>query len=136
MGDRENGATRRAPRRGSPRGLRRQVGKLWHKHGTTTGFPRHSDSNMLKDKMVSEESTRHADFQSVVADSRGLIINHLQHLPAPTPASPRHNHGTPNLSSTHSWHRASRSAANSQLALERYEISGKTERPLVDPERS
>src|ERR1700730_1077833 len=36
MGDRENGATLRAPRRGSPRGLRRQVGKLWHKHGTTT----------------------------------------------------------------------------------------------------
>jgi hypothetical protein len=64
MGDRENGATLRAPRRGSPRGLRRQVGKLWHKRGTTTGFLRHSDSNMLKDKMVSEESTRHADFSS------------------------------------------------------------------------
>src|SRR5882762_3695784 len=66
--------------------------------------------------------------------SRGLIINHLQRFPALSPAIPRHIHGTPNLSSTHSWHRASRSAANSQLALERYEISGKTERPLVDPE--
>src|SRR5882762_11344675 len=47
---------------------------------------------------------RHADFQSVVAGSRGLIINHLQRLPAPTPASPRHNPSTPNLSSSRSWH--------------------------------
>jgi hypothetical protein len=36
--------------------------------------------------------------------SRSSIINHLQRLPAPSPASPRHIHGTPNLSSTHSWH--------------------------------
>src|SRR6266404_7079574 len=71
-------------------------------------------------------------FSAVIADSRGFVINHLQRLPAPTPASPRHIHGTPNLSSTHSWHRASRSAA-SQLALERCEISGKTERQLVGP---
>src|ERR1700720_3321112 len=62
--------------------------------------------------------------------SRGLIINHLQRLPALSPATPRHIHGTPNLSSTHSWHRASRSAA-SQLALEHCEISGKTERQLA-----
>jgi hypothetical protein len=33
-----------------------------------------------------------------------LIINHLQRLPAPTPASPRHNPGTLKLSSSHSWH--------------------------------
>ena len=46
---------------------------------------------------------RHADFQSVDGRSRSLSINHLQRLPAPSPGSPRHNHGTPNLSSTHSW---------------------------------
>ena len=69
-------------------------------------------------------------FSAVVAGFRGLIINHLQRLPALSPATPRHIHGTPNLSSTHSWHRASRSAA-SQLALERCEISGKTERQLA-----
>jgi hypothetical protein len=51
-----------------------------------------------------ESNHRHADFQSVVADSRGLLINHLQRLPAPSLATPRHNHGTPNLSSSHSWH--------------------------------
>ncbi len=48
------------------------------------------------------------DFQSGEGDSRGLLINHLQRLPAPSPASPRHNHGTPNLSSSHSRHRALR----------------------------
>src|SRR3982074_3396563 len=37
-------------------------------------------------------------------DSRELSINHLQRLPAPSPASPRHNYGTPNLSSSHSRH--------------------------------
>ena len=37
-------------------------------------------------------------------DSRGLLSNHLQRLPAPSPASPRHNYGTPNLSSSHSRH--------------------------------
>jgi hypothetical protein len=82
-----------------------------------------------------ESNHRHADFQSEFGGSRGFKIKHLQRLPAPSPATPRHIHGTPNLSSSHSWHRASRSAA-SQLALERYEISGKTERPLVHPERS
>ena len=30
--------------------------------------------------------------------SRGLLINHLQRLPALSPGSPRHIHGTPNLS--------------------------------------
>ncbi len=44
------------------------------------------------------------DFQSGEGDSRGLIINHLQRLPALSPATPRHIHATPNLSSTHSWH--------------------------------
>jgi hypothetical protein len=51
-----------------------------------------------------ELNHRHADFQSAVWGSRGLSINHLQRLPAPTPGTPRHNHGTPNLSSTHSRH--------------------------------
>jgi hypothetical protein len=32
------------------------------------------------------------------------LINHLQRLPAPSPGTPRHNYGTPNLSSSHSWH--------------------------------
>jgi hypothetical protein len=35
---------------------------------------------------------------------RGLSINHLQRLPALSPGPPRHNYGTPNLSSTHSRH--------------------------------
>jgi hypothetical protein len=52
---------------------------------------------------------RHADFQSVVAGSRSFIINHLQPLPALSPATPRHIHGTPNLSSTHSRHPRQRS---------------------------
>jgi hypothetical protein len=51
-----------------------------------------------------ESNHRHADFQTVVARFRGLIINHLQRLPAPSPATPRHTHGTPNLSSTRSRH--------------------------------
>ena len=51
-----------------------------------------------------ESNHRHADFQTVVAGSRGFIINHLQRLPALSPATPRHIHGTPNLSSSHSWH--------------------------------
>jgi len=34
---------------------------------------------------------------------RGLILNHLQSLPAPKPAYPWHIPGTPSLSSTHSW---------------------------------
>ena len=33
-----------------------------------------------------------------------LSFNNLQRLPAPFPGSPRHNPGTPNLSSIHSWH--------------------------------
>ena len=37
--------------------------------------------------------------------TRGFsAINHLQRLPDPTPASPRHNYGTPKLSSSHSRH--------------------------------
>ena len=51
-----------------------------------------------------ESNHRHADFQSGEGDSRGLLINHLQRWPAPTRASPRHNPGTPNLSSSHSRH--------------------------------
>jgi hypothetical protein len=47
---------------------------------------------------------RHADFQAVIAGSRGLFINYLQRLPAPSPGSPWHIPGTPNLSSTHPWH--------------------------------
>ena len=53
---------------------------------------------------IEQSNHRHADFQSGEGDSRGLLINHLQRLPAPSPASPRHNYGTPNVSSTHSWH--------------------------------
>ena len=43
-------------------------------------------------------------FSAGEGGSRGLLINHLQRLPAPSPGPPRHNHGTPNLSSAHSWH--------------------------------
>lgn len=35
-----------------------------------------------------------------------VSINHLQCLPAPIPGTPRHNHGTPNLSTTQSRHTA------------------------------
>ena len=35
---------------------------------------------------------------------QGLIINRLKRLPAPTPASPMYNPGTPELSSSLSWH--------------------------------
>src|SRR3979411_2364294 len=51
-----------------------------------------------------ESNHRHADFQSVAAGSWGLILHRLQRLPSPTPASPRHNPGTPKLSSSHPWH--------------------------------
>ena len=51
-----------------------------------------------------ELNHRHADFQSGEGDSRGLLIKHLSRLPAPPPGTPRHSYGTPNLSSTHSWH--------------------------------
>src|SRR6267154_420457 len=64
-------------------------------------------------------------FSAVLGGSTGLIINHLQRLPAPTPASPRHNPGTPNLSSSHSWHTAG------SLKLE--EIADRT-RPSEDTE--
>src|SRR6185312_4091666 len=50
-----------------------------------------------------ESNHRHADFQPGLGGSRGLSINHLQRLPAPSPGPPRHNYGTSNLSSTHSW---------------------------------
>jgi hypothetical protein len=43
-------------------------------------------------------------FSAGEGDSRGLLINHLQRLPAPSPGTPRHNYGTPSLSSTQSWH--------------------------------
>jgi len=51
-----------------------------------------------------ELNHRHADFQSGVGGSRGLLISHLQRLPPLSPASPRHIYGTPNLNSTRSWH--------------------------------
>jgi hypothetical protein len=51
-----------------------------------------------------ESNHRHADFQSDEGDFSGLLINHLQRLPAPSPGTPRHNYGTPSLSSTQSWH--------------------------------
>jgi hypothetical protein len=44
----------RALRRGSPRRVRRQVRNLSYKLGTTTGFLRHSDSNMLKKRDSSD----------------------------------------------------------------------------------
>jgi len=43
-------------------------------------------------------------FSVIFRRFQGLINQPLAALPAPSPASPRHNHGTPNLSSTHSWH--------------------------------
>ncbi len=43
-------------------------------------------------------------FSVAAGGSRGLSVNHLQRLPTPNPATPRHNPGTPNLSSTHSRH--------------------------------
>src|SRR3984893_3035455 len=42
-----------------------------------------------------ESNHRHADFQTVVAGSRGLIINHLQRLPALVNAA---------HTKAHSWH--------------------------------
>ena len=51
-----------------------------------------------------ESNYRHADFQSALAGSRGLTINHLQSLSAPTPGTPRHTYGTPNLSSARPRH--------------------------------
>ena len=65
---------------------------------------RRTPRSLLRMWPGAESNHRHADFQSVVAGSRGLIINHLHRLPALSPATPRHIHGTPNLSSTHSWH--------------------------------
>jgi hypothetical protein len=53
---------------------------------------------------IEQSNHRHADFQSGEGDSRGLLINHLRRLPVPVPGTPRHNCGTPNLSSAHPWH--------------------------------
>ena len=44
-------------------------------------------------------------YKTAIKRSMGLLINHLQRLPAPLPGPSRHNYGTPNVSSTHSWHR-------------------------------
>jgi hypothetical protein len=54
--------------------------------------------------VYAESNCQHADFQSVFVDPRGLSINYLQRLPRPSPGSPWQNHGTPSLSSAHSWH--------------------------------
>ena len=43
--------------------------------------------------------------QTRIRGFRGLCINHLQRLPAPSPGPPRHNDGTPNLGSAQSRHR-------------------------------
>ena len=51
-----------------------------------------------------ELNPRHADFQSVFGDSRGLSINHLQRLADPVPGTPRHNPGKLNLSWSQIWH--------------------------------
>jgi hypothetical protein len=123
-----------------PRREARRVGhkRKWLRLGCGGSFGRESrpEQTLIRWWPGAESNHRHADFETVVAGARDFIIKHLQRLPALSPATPRHIHGTPNLSSTHSWHRASRSAANSHLALERYEISGKTERPLVTPFRT
>jgi hypothetical protein len=52
LGNRKDGAvTRTSPLIISRcTGVRRQVRNLWNKLGTTTGFLRHSDANMLKNK--------------------------------------------------------------------------------------
>jgi hypothetical protein len=44
------------------------------------------------------------DSQSDEGCSTGLLINHFQRLPPLSPGAPWHIPGTPNLSSTHSWH--------------------------------
>jgi len=69
VGDREDGAPLRAPRRSASDGLYRQHGKSRHKYGTTTGFPRHSliaSSWKIKNLIWPgvELNHRHADFQS------------------------------------------------------------------------
>jgi hypothetical protein len=43
-------------------------------------------------------------FEKICVIEMGLSINHLQRLADPFPGTPRHNRGTPNLSSTRSWH--------------------------------
>src|SRR5713226_4693805 len=53
-----------------------------------------------------ELNPRHADFQSIFGDLRGLSINHLQRLADPFPGSPRHNPGTLNLSWSRFRHEA------------------------------
>jgi hypothetical protein len=51
-----------------------------------------------------ESNHRHADFQSGEGDSKGLLINHLQRLPAPSPGTPWHSYGIPSLRSSQSRH--------------------------------
>ena len=87
-----------------------------------------------------ESNHRHADFQSFFGDSRGLSINHLQRLRAPSPASPRHNHGTPSLSRSRSWHKGLRIAVkpeqdrkNNRDRGQRHVIYGRG--PCSDPMR-
>ena len=72
-----------------------------------------------------ESNHRHADFQSFFGDSRGLSINHLQRLPALFPASPRHNHGTPSLSSAHSWHIRARRLHGALVVIRRVWLRSK-----------
>jgi hypothetical protein len=43
-------------------------------------------------------------FKPLTGRPRGLFINHLQRLPAPSPGPPWHIPGSPNLSPTHSRH--------------------------------
>jgi len=71
-------------------------------------------------------------------------VNYLQRLPAPSPASPRHTPGTPNLSSSHSRHTAIygfvattslfslRSGSTNDLrwSLVQYSVDLRTDKPL------
>ena len=65
---------------------------------------KYAEMAIYRIKEGAESNHRHADFQFALGVSRGLIIHHLQRLPAPTPGTLRHTYGTPNLRAAHSWH--------------------------------
>jgi hypothetical protein len=85
MGNREGGASLRAPRRGTSGGLRRQHGRSRHNYGTSTGLPRHTpiaDRWEIMKLMVARGG--------IEPPTRGFSVRHILH--PVSPKSIQYNH--------------------------------------------